>query len=1263
MEINVVENLVVPETPRTSDVQKIMVYMPYASHSTEGIAKFDSNDFMFTPRGVSLRHSLTNRRVIVDFVVDPATGKGTIVYNDNTKYSFTFPTIHEDVFRNEITKTIEFAENSFLYDNDNDVYYLTFSNDMTKQSTSEYLIQIEETVENGYDVVFLDTFKGNDGSLIISAALPFDGRVTIVDSVLLLDLEKLHNAELNLNIKNGEGRLSFVQKRGSTTQNVAYQGGTGAIGGATQAGFTQQEFNNYFWDSAKNEALHGGKGKDVDGNVLDDTGHVWETSFSFAFSSGENTRARARGATAQNLQTQANGPYSNARGVYTTASGKGAETSGNSTEASGDYSRAGGRNTKATKILAVADGDNCQANAPIAYASGSGSQANHDFAWVRGVGLKTSAITQSVFGQYNKGLVSYFEVGNGTSDSDRKTAFAVMKDGRAKVQTAPREDDDVVRWGDIKNGINNIVIVDNLPTSGISLNSLYLVPLDDGTGVNKYIEYIYRNKSWEIVGTTGSVSINTGPIYSRIEAIEDVLKDNDGNFVITKGKWSELVNDLNGLRTTVGSIDNVIETRVDEKVNEIQETIRTETTSYIDQKADEINLNVTNRTTVIDGDGHNVPISTGFSDLLVKYNAISAAVTDIDTRGYVKKGEFKVTAEEVGFALSSDIESLYYKKQYIEDNFYDKKATDDKIREEIDKIEGADTSNVIDVLGPSLEQLRKLTGLAGSLKLHRADGTDCNEPKPLKDSEGHALYYDKSTGLFTNDATNEAGEDNEPLYEYRIEGFADKIHFAANTITINTDNFKLDEDGNVSVKGNVETESGSLGNFVIGKGLFSSNNAFDLSDGAPNISYLSYDASYIGRGHISAIESDDEIVEVGELSFSDYATDGNINTAAMVLDTGILNSYKDNSDVRFMMLTANGQRNIILPNGFNFQQTVNGRVRSSAMFINYRGDLELHNAALVGDKISVVTDIDNSYIEYNGNVFTKIDDFGITTAKINLGNLVLATNGLLSYDEGVSNRTAAAVVFDNPKDAYTRRTLTLTTEFQGSNMSGVIGRHYYKFKITSDSVIPVTKTFYVFFGNKIYDVTIKAGTFVGRSKEFTISAVHTNVDPDSYGLTNPYNDPLFGFGSSNKQMTCDFPTTNKLVLYGNVTPGSSNTLGEENLRWTSGWFSKITYSEATNDSDEHKKNSIADLTDKYSKLFDSLRPVEYKWNNTDIDDKVHLGFIAQHVKVSMDKTNLSNLALYKEWSDTCGLNYNDFIAMCVYEIQKLKKRVAELENK
>lgn len=62
-----------------------------------------------------------------------------------------------------------------------------------------------------------------------------------------------------------------------------------------------------------------------------------------------------------------------------------------------------------------------------------------------GVGLNTNAYAQTVLGRYNKpDSDAFFIVGNGTP-GNIQNAFEVLNDGRAKVQSAPVDTDDVVR--------------------------------------------------------------------------------------------------------------------------------------------------------------------------------------------------------------------------------------------------------------------------------------------------------------------------------------------------------------------------------------------------------------------------------------------------------------------------------------------------------------------------------------------------------------------------------------------------------------------------------------------------------------------------------------------------------------------------------------------------------------------------------------------------------------------------------------------------
>ena len=103
-------------------------------------------------------------------------------------------------------------------------------------------------------------------------------------------------------------------------------------------------------------------------------------------------------------------------------------------------------------------------------------------------------------------------------------------------------------------------------------------------------------------------------------------------------------------------------------------------------------------------------------------------------------------------------------------------------------------------------------------------------------------------------------------------------------------------------------------------------------------------------------------------------------------------------------------------------------------------------------------------------------------------------------------------------------------------------------------------------------------------------------------------------------------------------------------------------------SDANLKNTIADLSDAYSSMFDHLRPVTFKYNNG-TSDRLHIGFIAQEVYSAMEEAQLPSQAfggyvrhVEEDESIVYYLRYEEFIALNTREIQKLKARVARLEG-
>ena len=107
-------------------------------------------------------------------------------------------------------------------------------------------------------------------------------------------------------------------------------------------------------------------------------------------------------------------------------------------------------------------------------------------------------------------------------------------------------------------------------------------------------------------------------------------------------------------------------------------------------------------------------------------------------------------------------------------------------------------------------------------------------------------------------------------------------------------------------------------------------------------------------------------------------------------------------------------------------------------------------------------------------------------------------------------------------------------------------------------------------------------------------------------------------------------------------------------------------------SDENKKNSIEEIPEKYSALFDKLRPVRYKYNDG-TSDRYHTGFIAQDVERALSEADIDSkdfAGFVRNDKDECFLRYEEFVALAVQEVQTLKaknnaleQRVSDLENK
>lgn len=231
-------------------------------------------------------------------------------------------------------------------------------------------------------------------------------------------------------------------------------------------------------------------------------------------------------------------------------------------------------------------------------------------------------------------------------------------------------------------------------------------------------------------------------------------------------------------------------------------------------------------------------------------------------------------------------------------------------------------------------------------------------------------------------------------------------------------------------------------------------------------------------------------------------------------------------------------------------------------------------------------------------------------------------------------------------------------------------------KLQKDTVVTVTLTYSVVV-NGPKSVTKKCSVEInsGDSEGYSTVDYSIKVDGEIYCLANTYQ-----CSPSSIDQSTGSDSNYGVVCTGNILPKtdakttSSYHLGDITHYWA-GLYTDYAHintmcaaSCGTTHSDQNKKNTINILSPSYGQIFDKLRPVTFKYNDG-TSDRTHAGFIAQEVRDAALEAGLTtqDFAAYCEWTEddgtqTCGLRYEELIALCVDQIQKLKTRVDELEN-
>lgn len=375
-----------------------------------------------------------------------------------------------------------------------------------------------------------------------------------------------------------------------------------------------------------------------------------------------------------------------------------------------------------------------------------------------------------------------------------------------------------------------------------------------------------------------------------------------------------------------------------------------------------------------------------------------------------------------------------------------------------------------------------------------------------------------------------------------------------------------------------------------------------------------------------------------------------------------------------LKISSNPKENMI--DSANFKVTQDGRMLATAGFIGNceiyaDGSIQSANNSFMIDSegnVSVAGTInaDDGYIggleiKNDGSLVPRGQDTTLAiNGRFNVGNVFVNNNSIeangraINFDAGSSSATYhIAIDKMYPTDE----------EYEG-----------YDVLFFTINKIPSTNITVEYSYITCYGSHKKTGTYIFTPN----SSLKGNVRLPFYwwGIKDFKIEKINGLDVNALAGDVIIHTGDNISITGNLIPSSNNAyiFGDESNKWaminaSAARIDSLQQASASIDSSDRKvKYEIDAMDEKYSKLFDRLQPSTYKFTNG-TSGRVHMGLIAQDVKDSLDECGISTdeFAAYCSWTkedgtETCGIRYGELVALNMYEIQKLKKLVKELEE-
>lgn len=562
------------------------------------------------------------------------------------------------------------------------------------------------------------------------------------------------------------------------------------------------------------------------------------------------------------------------------------------------------------------------------------------------------------------------------------------------------------------------------------------------------------------------------------------------------------------------------------------------------------------------------------------------------------------------------------------------------------------------------------------------------EGSTIKGSEIHGGTINIGDGTFVVDSNGSVVMNAGSIKGYATSGdletMVGQISLAGKTIDLTADeiaitstNFKVDKDGSI------EATSGNIAGWDIDSNYLIKDITID------NVDYQTYIQAPDGTSAINAIavrnknhgsntwDTQFSVDYQGKLIAKNANITGDIVANSLTLGSGALQysqiSGTPNLNVYIKKDGTVGSTPSASTTGFKV--STNGLLTASNAVIY--GDIYASGGTIAGYTIGDGGSFDNAIYKRVSGSSAKYE----VGMKASSGATDLAFYVKKSTDNWASNSNVFYINQSGKlyaQDADIKGTINATSGTFKGELNGATGTF-------SGSLSAATGTFAgslsAATGTFKGSLSAASGTFKGSlvaaSGSFTeLTAGHIDTSYMSLGTSrfyigNQYNGcivispPGYIDESGTAWEDVTLHSRHGILNYGDVAVGN---LGLPNSLWDLLYVKNG----AVQSSDRNVKKDIMSMGDIQEDLFDSLKPVTFKFNDTK-SHRTHYGFISQDVEDSLMELGLTGEDFAGFCKDTIknddgeavekySLRYTEFIALNTYMIQKLKQEILELKK-